>query len=63
MPIYDYECRACGKQHEILQSILEGRKRKCPSCGKLKLRRIVSRPARPIFKGTGFYETDYKHNR
>jgi len=60
MPTYEYECGECGEKCEFLQGISEGRKRKCPSCGKLKLKRLLGRGIGVIFKGTGFYETDYK---
>jgi len=60
MPTYDYECKACGHEFEQFQSITAGALRKCPSCGKLKLRRLIGAGAGIIFKGSGFYETDYK---
>ena len=60
MPTYDYECRACGAEMEIFQSITENPKRKCPECGKLKLQRVIGTGAGIIFKGSGFYETDYR---
>jgi putative FmdB family regulatory protein len=60
MPTYDYECRACGHTFEHFQSMTSGVKRKCPQCGKLKLQRLIGAGAGIIFKGSGFYETDYK---
>ena len=60
MPTYDYECDACGHEFELFQSISEGVKRKCPECGKLKLRRLFGIGAAVVFKGSGFYETDYR---
>jgi len=60
MPTYDYECDACGHEFELFQSITEGVKRKCPECGKLKLRRLFGIGAAVVFKGSGFYETDYR---
>ncbi len=60
MPTYDYECRECGHEFEEFQSMTAGALRKCPSCGKLKLRRLIGAGAGIIFKGSGFYETDYK---
>lgn len=60
MPTYDYECRDCGHEFEQFQSMTAGALRKCPSCGKLKLRRLIGAGAGVIFKGSGFYETDYK---
>jgi predicted nucleic acid-binding Zn ribbon protein len=46
--------------HEFFQGINDKLKKKCPNCGKLKLIRIISGGIRPIFKGSGFYQTDYK---
>ncbi len=61
MPIYAYECGACGATHDILQKMGEGRKRKCPSCGKLRLRKLVTAAAFHL-KGTGWYVTDFRDN-
>src|SRR5207247_2848565 len=63
MPTYEYECSACGHEFETIQNMSEGALRKCPKCGKLKLERLISGGAGVIFKGSGFYETDYKRNR
>ncbi len=60
MPTYDYECDACGHEFELFQSITEPNKRKCPECKKLKLRRLFGTGAAVVFKGSGFYETDYR---
>ena len=60
MPTYAYECKACGHGFEEFQSITAGALRKCPSCGKLKLARLIGPGAGIIFKGGGFYETDYR---
>jgi len=60
MPTYDYRCDACGHELELFQSITESPKRKCPKCGKLKLQRVIGTGAGIIFKGSGFYETDYR---
>ena len=60
MPTYDYECEACGYKFELFQSITEGVKKKCPKCKKLKLRRLFGTGAAIVFKGSGFYETDYR---
>ena len=60
MPTYDYVCGACGHELEIFQSMTEPRKRKCPDCGKLKLQRRIGMGAGILFKGSGFYETDYR---
>ncbi len=58
MPIYEYECDACGDDHEIIQKMGARTLRKCPSCGALKLRRKISRSAFHL-KGAGWYVTDY----
>ena len=60
MPTYDYECDACGHEFELFQSISDSVKRKCPECGALKLRRLFGTGAAVVFKGSGFYETDYR---
>ena len=60
MPTYDYECEACGHEFELFQSITEPVKRKCPECGKPKLRRLFGTGAAVVFKGSGFYQTDYR---
>ena len=60
MPTYDYECDACGHTFELFQSFSDSIKRKCPECSKLKLRRLFGTGAAVVFKGSGFYETDYR---
>lgn len=60
MPTYDYECEACGKTFELFQMISEAPRRKCPSCGKLKAKRLIGGGGALIFKGSGFYKTDYR---
>ena len=60
MPTYDYECDACGHAFEIFQGINDPVKKKCPECSKLKLRRLFGTGAAIVFKGSGFYETDYR---
>ena len=60
MPTYDYECDACGHEMEIFQGITEPVKKKCPECGKKKLRRLFGTGAAIVFKGSGFYQTDYR---
>ncbi len=60
MPTYDYQCRACDHEFELFQSITAGVKRKCPECGRLKLRRLIGPGAAVVFKGSGFYQTDYR---
>lgn len=60
MPTYDYVCNACGHEFELFQPMSESPKKKCPECGKLKLERLIGAGAGVIFKGGGFYETDYR---
>jgi putative FmdB family regulatory protein len=60
MPTYDYECDACGHSFELFQSIKDPVKKKCPECGKPKLRRLFGTGAAVVFKGSGFYQTDYR---
>lgn len=61
MPTYTYECQVCAYSFDHFQSMTSRKKRKCPECGKLKLVRLIGPGAGVIFKGTGFYETDYKN--
>ncbi len=60
MPTYDYECDACDHKFELFQSIMADPEKKCPNCKKLKLRRLLGTGAAVVFKGTGFYQTDYR---
>lgn len=60
MPTYEYECSSCGHALEIFQSMTDKKIKKCPKCGKNKLERLIGGGTGIIFKGTGFYETDYK---
>src|SRR5215468_6727948 len=60
MPTYDYECDACGHKFEEFQSMLDKPLKKCPECRKPKLRRLLGTGAAIIFKGSGFYQTDYR---
>lgn len=60
MPTYDYECNACNHTLELFQSITAKHIRKCPACGKLKLKRLIGAGSTIIFKGSGFYQTDYR---
>lgn len=60
MPTYEYECEACGHTFEEFQSMSDKPLRKCPKCKKQKLQRLIGSGAGIIFKGSGFYETDYK---
>jgi putative FmdB family regulatory protein len=60
MPTYDYVCDACEHKFELFQSITEAVKKKCPECKKPKLRRLFGTGAAVMFKGSGFYTTDYR---
>lgn len=60
MPTYDYVCDACNHKFELFQSITEPVKKKCPECKKSKLRRLFGTGAAIMFKGSGFYITDYR---
>lgn len=60
MPTYDYKCDACGHTFELFQSMKDSAKRTCPKCGKKKLQRLIGIGAAVMFKGSGFYETDYR---
>jgi putative FmdB family regulatory protein len=60
MPTYDYICRACDHAFEEFQSMSAKPLKKCPECGKQKLERLIGIGAGVIFKGSGFYETDYR---
>jgi putative FmdB family regulatory protein len=60
MPTYDYLCEACNHEFELFQSIKAEPEKKCPECGKKKLRRLIGPGAALVFKGSGFYKTDYR---
>ncbi|MBK6941318.1 MAG: zinc ribbon domain-containing protein [Planctomycetes bacterium] len=60
MPTYDYECSACGARFEAFQSIKDKPLTTCEKCGKKKIRRLIGAGAGLIFKGSGFYITDYR---
>ncbi len=60
MPTYEYECENCGHAFEEFQYMSDKPLRKCPKCAKMKLQRLIGAGAGIIFKGSGFYETDYK---
>lgn len=60
MPTYDYECDACGHKFEHYQGINDDVLKKCPECKKNKLRRLLGTGAAVVFKGSGFYQTDYR---
>ena len=60
MPTYEYKCDACGATFERFQSITAAPIKRCPECGKAKVRRLIGTGAGLIFKGSGFYITDYR---
>ena len=60
MPTYDYLCDKCEHAFELFQQMSDPVKRKCPECGTMKLRRLIGTGAGVLFKGSGFYETDYR---
>ena len=59
MPTYEYECEKCEHRFEVFQSMKEPPRRRCPKC-RGKVRRLLSGGAGMIFKGSGFYATDYR---
>ena len=62
MPTYEYECGKCGHKFEAFQSMTAEPLKKCPKC-KGKVKRLIGTGAGLIFKGSGFYATDYKKKR
>ncbi|MFO0935436.1 MAG: zinc ribbon domain-containing protein [Gemmataceae bacterium] len=62
MPTYDYVCDACEHKFEQWQSFHDEPLKKCPACKKAKLRRLFGGGAAILFKGSGFYETDYNRS-
>ena len=60
MPTYDYECNGCKHRFEVFQRFDEKVKRTCPECKKRKLVRLIGTGGGVIFKGSGFYQTDYR---
>ena len=60
MPIYEYQCQNCGYLFEELQSMSEAPLITCPNCGKNELKKLIGTGGGIIFKGSGFYQTDYK---
>ncbi|UCG59509.1 MAG: hypothetical protein JSU70_08340 [Phycisphaerales bacterium] len=60
MPTYGYACENCAHEFEQFQSITARPLRKCPECGQRQLKRLIGVGAGIIFKGSGFYETDYR---
>jgi putative FmdB family regulatory protein len=62
MPFYEYQCEACGHHHEAMQKMSDAPLRKCPECGKSRLKRLISAPVFRL-KGGGWYETDFKSDK
>jgi putative FmdB family regulatory protein len=62
MPFYEYECQACKFYTEVMQKISDAPLTRCPSCGKLRLKKLVSAPVFRL-KGGGWYETDFKSDK
>ena len=62
MPFYEYQCRACGHEFEVLQKVSDPVLKKCPDCGKSQLTKLVSAPVFRL-KGAGWYETDFKSDK
>ncbi len=60
MPTYDYRCDACDHEFELFQQMSAPVKKKCPACAKLKLKRLIGTGSAVMFKGSGFYDTDYR---
>ena len=60
MPTYDYVCDGCGHAFELFQSMTDSVKKTCPKCKKKKLRRLIGAGGAIVFKGSGFYKTDYR---
>ncbi len=63
MPTYEYECSLCGHAFEIFQSVSEKRLKDCPECKKSGLERLIGTGSGIIFKGKGFYATDYQKSQ
>ena len=60
MPTYDYQCQNCDHEFELFQQMSDPVKKKCPECATLKLKRLIGAGSGIMFKGSGFYETDYR---
>ena len=63
MPTYDYKCSNCGEIYELFQSMNDKPKKKCQNCGKNTAVRLIGGGSGLIFKGSGFYITDYKNKK
>jgi len=63
MPNYEYECQSCGQTFEMFQFMTEEPIKQCPKCHKNKAKRLISAGSGIIFKGSGFYATDYRKDK
>ena len=63
MPTYDYKCSSCGEIYELFQSMNDKPKKKCRNCGRNTAVRLIGGGSGLIFKGSGFYITDYKNKK
>ena len=63
MPTYSYACKKCGHEFDVFHRITESPKLKCASCGSSRVERLLGTGAGIIFKGSGFYETDFKNKK
>lgn len=63
MPTYSYECQKCHHVTDVFHAITATPRVKCPACGSYRMKRLLGTGAGVIFKGSGFYETDYKNGR
>lgn len=63
MPTYDYKCDKCGHEFEVYQSMKDDKLTVCPGCGESTLKRLIGTGSGLIFKGSGFYLTDYKNKQ
>lgn len=63
MPTYDYACSGCGHRFEKFESIADDGPKPCPRCGKVRARRLLGTGAGVIFRGGGFYATEYGRSR
>lgn len=61
MPTYEYNCESCGHKFDVYQSMKDKKLTKCPNCGQNTLKRLIGTGSGLIFKGSGFYLTDYKN--
>ncbi|MEK7467760.1 MAG: FmdB family zinc ribbon protein [Planctomycetota bacterium] len=61
MPTYDYSCRKCGHAYEVFEAISASTRKACPKCGRRTAHRMIGAGAGLLFKGSGFYITDYKN--